>query len=121
MPVFPKVGEPITVGFIRNMKRIERGEQDRLEFLYNGGWLHVEVSQTDFYGGATHLKIDGTDNRGYTVLATMALHRRGTSNVWHDLKRLADPDYDHPFETGMGADDIEHPFHKPGPEPMRVV
>ncbi|QSG06366.1 hypothetical protein HSR121_2034 [Halapricum desulfuricans] len=102
------------------MNRVRRGEQRRFEFLYNGGWLHVEVCQTDFYGGATHLEIGGTDNENFTVLARTGLSRRGSGNVWHDLKKLADPEYDHPFKTGMGADDVEHPFHLPGPEPIQI-
>lgn len=121
MPIFPKVGEPITVGFIRNYNRIKKGEQNRFEFLYNGGWLHVETCSTDFYGRATHLKITGRDNEHYTVCAKRSLSRSGSSNLWHDLKKLADPEYDHPFDTGMGDADVEHPFHNPGPEPMKIA
>lgn len=120
MPVFPKVGESPTVGFIRRYNRIKSGEQTRMEFLYNGGWLHVEVTQTNFYGNGTHLKIRGTDNEDYTVLAKTRLDRRGSSNLWHDLKKLADPEYEHPFETGMGDPDVEHPFHELGPEPITI-
>ncbi|OYR58498.1 hypothetical protein DJ70_02980 [Halorubrum halodurans] len=103
------------------MKRIRGGEQDSLEFLYNGGWLNVKATQTDFYGRATHIKITGKDNRSYTVLAKRSLGSAVGASVWHDLKKLADPDYDHPFSTGMGAADVEHPFHLPGPKPMRVA
>ena len=121
MPIFPKVGEPVTVGFIRNYNRIKSGEQNRFEFLYNGGWLHVNVSETGPDGRATELTISGTDNESFRVFATMSLSRRGTGNVWHDLKRLADPEYDHPFSSGMGDPNIEHPFHNPGPEPMKIA
>lgn len=117
--IFPAVDEPITVGFLRNVKRIRRGKQDALEFLYNGGWIHVEVSQTDFYDRPTHLKITGKDNQAYRVNVSRRMPQ-GSANLWHDLKKLADPDYNHPFETGMGDKNIEHPFHNPGPKPMRV-
>lgn len=119
--IFPSVDEPITVGFLRNMKRISRGEQESLEFLYNGGWLHLKVTQTDFYGRATHVRITGKDNRAYTVNAKRRLGSSLGANVWHDLKKLADPDYNHPFNTGMGDKDVEHPFHKPGNKPIQIT
>lgn len=119
--IFPSVEEPITVGFIRATKQMGRGDLDTIEFLYNGGWLTVTVSQRDFYGKPTVIKIAGTDNKHYRVHARRQFRSSISANLWHDLKKLADPDYSHPFTTGMGAADVEHPFHAPGGKHIRIT